>query len=53
MKQLTEAQLDAIQDWVYDNRCAYPAMSFADGVEALLDVLRGNSTVEELLECEL
>ena len=50
MKTLTMEEINAIQDWIYRNRDSYPSMSFADGVEAMLDVLRGNSTIDEFIE---
>lgn len=50
MIELTQEQLEAIQDWIYKNTSAFPGMTYADGMQAMLDVLKGDLTIEELLE---
>ena len=52
MKTLSDKDYDTLYAFCMqyvdnDNQSAFPAMTYEDGVQAVLDVLEGNSTAEE------
>ncbi len=53
MKVLTQAELDQIREYIQDaitNGSKLHGMSYEQGIEAMLDVIEGDVSIEELLE---
>lgn len=51
MRQLAETELERIEDWAQsEDAPRYPSMSYEDGIKYMCEFLRGDMSIDELLE---
>jgi hypothetical protein len=47
---MTDEELERIYNWADENEGRFIGMTYLEGIKAMVDLLQGNMTIEELLE---